>query len=112
MVGLLTVLATGQGIEARNVYFLLIILGISYAGFVLVGLPFVLLLRAKNLLNCWSLLGGSLVAGPMFLLLAEIFLPGALFRGGWDALIVLTSVVPSIFIAMTFAYISGARWNW
>ena len=45
-------------------------------GLVSIGLPYVLFLRAKNLITYWALLPGGIFAGPLFVILEAVLVSG------------------------------------
>ena len=69
----LTSLYSGSGFESPFIAYLAAIAAVSYIGFLIFGLPFVLLLRFKGSLTYGALLLGGIVAGPLFFILMQVW---------------------------------------
>lgn len=102
-------LYSGSGFEGPFIAYLAAIAAVSYIGFLVFGLPFVLLLRAKGNLTYGALLLGGIVAGPLFVIFMQVWSGEPVtFREAYaQAAIVFT--VLSVTVAMTFGLIAKAR---
>ena len=69
----LTSLYSRSGFETPFIAYLAAIAAVSYIGFLIFGLPFVLLLRSRGNLSYGALLLGGIVAGPLFLIFMQVW---------------------------------------
>ena len=109
--GLIISLLSGQGVDGKNIAFILLWLGLSYVGFATVLLPIALFLRARKIMTGSTLFLGGLIAGPMFALLLQTVTSARSFGGNLNFGILIWAAIPSVFIAMTFAVFAGACWS-
>jgi hypothetical protein len=82
---------------------------VSYAGFFVIGLPFALILRAKGKLTFAALLVGSLLAGPLFLVLMQVLSVEPVTFHGSDVQLAISFTVLSVTVAMVFGLIAKVR---
>lgn len=82
--------------------FLVTIAAVSYVGFLVFGLPFVLLLRAKGKLTYVALLLGGIVTGPLFMIFLRVLSGKPVTFHGGDAVL-------SVTVAIVFGLIAKAR---
>lgn len=82
----------------------------SYIGFVVFGLPFVLILRSRDKLTLAVLFLGGIVAGPLFLFLIAYWSGDKVtLRGPDDIQTLITMSALSAGVAIVFGLISKAR---
>jgi len=88
---------------------LAIVAAVSYIGFFVFGLPFVLVLRSKDKLTLKALFLGGVIAGLLFHVVWSI-LTGYEFAFRWEYfLVVVMMTVLSVGVAIVFGLIARAR---
>lgn len=83
----------------------------SYIGFFVFGLPFALLLRAKDRLTYGALFFGGIIAGPLFVILWLILSDEPLVFDRLYVQITIYFSVLSVTVAMVFGLIANVRKN-
>lgn len=102
-------LFSGSGFQTPFVATIAALASGSYIGFLVFGLPFVLLLRAKDKLSYGKLILGGFVAGPLFVILWLVLSAEPIV---FDRLYVQISIyftVLSVTVAMVFGFIAKVR---
>ena len=102
-------LYSGSGFETPIIRYMAPIAAASYIGFLVFGLPFVLLLRSKGRLTYWALLIGSIVAGPLFLIFMQVWSGEPVTFQGAYAQGAISFTVLSVTVAMVFGLIAKVR---
>jgi hypothetical protein len=88
---------------------LAIVAAVSYIGFFVFGLPFVLILRSKDKLTLTALFLGGVIAGPLFHVFWSILSGEELaFRWEYFQVLVMMTVL-SVGVAIVFGLIAKAR---
>jgi len=82
---------------------------VSYVGFLAIGLPFVLILRFKGKLTFAALLVGSVLAGPLFLVLMQVLSGERVTSSGPYIQIVISLTVLSATVAIVFGMIARVK---
>ena len=86
-----------------------IVAAVSYIGFFVFGLPFVLVLRSKDKLTLKALFLGGVIAGLLFHVVWSI-LSGEEFAFRWEYFqVVVMMTVLSVGVAIVFGLIARAR---
>lgn len=105
----LTTLYSGSGFETPFIAYIATIAAVSYIGFLVFGLPFVLLLRAKGRLTFAALFLGGIVAGPLFVILMQVWSGEPVtFQGAFAQAAIMFTVL-SVAVAMLFGLIAQAK---
>ena len=102
-------LYSGSGFETPFIANMATIALVSYIGFLVFGLSYVLLLRAKGRLTYGALLLGGIVAGPLFTIFMQVWSGEPVTFHGWYVQIAIWFTVLSVTVAMVFGLIAKVR---
>ena len=94
-----------------EIYFVTLAIGaaVSYIGFFVFGLPFVLVLRSKDKLTLKALFLGGVIAGPLFHVFWFILSGEEItFRGPYFQMLIMMTAF-SVGVAVVFGLIAKAR---
>ena len=102
-------LYSGSGFVSPFIGFFAATVLVSYIGFLVFGLPYVLLLRAKGRLTYGALLLGGIVAGPLFFIFMLVWSGDPVSFDGWFVPVAIWFSVLSVTVAMVFGLIAKVR---
>ena len=102
-------LYSGSVFETAFIGYLAATVVATYVGFLVFGLPFVLLLRAKGRLTYGALLLGGIVAGPLFAIFMQVWSGDPVSIYGWYVQVAIWFSVLSVTVAMVFGLIAKVR---
>jgi hypothetical protein len=105
----LTSLYSGSGFETPFVAYMATVAAVSYIGFLIFGLPFVLLLKATDRLTYGALLLGGIFAGPLCAIFIQVWSGEPVtFQGAYAQVAIVFSIL-SVMVAMVFGLIAKAK---
>lgn len=102
-------LYSGSVLETAFIGYLAATVVVTYVGFLVFGLPFVLLLRAKGRLTYGALLLGGIVAGPLFAIFMQVWSGDPVSFYGWYVQVAIWFSVLTVTVAMVFGLIAKVR---
>ena len=102
-------LYAGSGFGFPFLAYFAAIAAVSYVGFLVLGLPFVLLLRARGRLSFGAILLGGIAAGPLFFIFLWLWSGEPAFPTAEGAQVVVVFTGLTATVAATFGVIAKAR---
>jgi len=102
-------LFSGPGFQTPFIATIAAIASASYVGFLVFGLPFILLLRIKDRLTYGTLLIGGIITGPLFVILWQVWSDEPFAFDRLYVQIAIYFTVLSVTVAMVFGLIANVK---